>query len=67
MTIEHVLVLNRSKLETFHTKYGLHGVCYKIHSDTFLLALHFSWGYQLNDNIIEGFPPNEFQSFLEVY
>jgi len=38
-----------------------------LQSDTFLLALPVSWGYQTQSHYLHDLPPNWIISFLEVY
>ena len=45
----------------------LPGLSYRLHSDTFLLALPVSWGYQTQWEYYTRLPPNWIISFLEDY
>ena len=45
----------------------LPGLCYRFHSDTFLLALPFHGGTKLSENIIQDLAPNWIIDCLEVY
>jgi hypothetical protein len=67
MAIKHLLVSKHSKLETCQTDVCQPGLFYRFHSDTFLLALLVSWGYQTQRNTIKHLPYNWIISFLEVY